>query len=235
MRVGTGKGAHGGIIGGAHGEFACAYGVGRAVVTTGSGGPGVTSGGLPGPSPLQGDRGAVAVEAAIVLPLILAVLLGVIDTALLLRAGVGLSAAVRSGARVASAEPRAETFASDAADAVARSGTGVALSDIEQLWIYRANSQGYPGPDGVSRFPSSCEDACVRFRFDQASARFVRQGGSWPASSIDACVGSAQAVGVRVVARHIPLAAGIVGPRQVAERAVMRFEPLATEGVPCRP
>ena len=177
----------------------------------------------------------MAVEAAIVLPLIIVVLFGVIDTALLLRASIGLSAAVRSGARVASAEPRADSFADDAADAVARSGSGIALSDIEQLWIYRANAQGYPGPEGARGFGSVCESACIRFRYDSVGARFVRQGGSWPAAAVDACVGSAQAVGVRVVARHVPLAAGLVGPSQVTQRAVMRFEPLAAEGAPCRP
>ena len=67
LRVGTGTGAHGGDIGGAHGEFACAYGVGRAVVTTGSGGPRVIRG-LPGRFRFKGDQGAVAVEAAIVHP-----------------------------------------------------------------------------------------------------------------------------------------------------------------------
>lgn len=181
------------------------------------------------------DSGAVAVEAAIVLPLLIAVLLGLIETAMLLRGSIGLSSAVRSAARTASAEPRQETFAVDAVEALARAGTGVALTQISEVWVYRANREGYPGADGNGGFSIGCTTACLRFRFDPAQGRFVSNGGSWPASSIDACMTTAQSVGVRVLARHAPMTAGLIGERTLSQRAVMRFEPMVETSGRCRP
>ena len=181
------------------------------------------------------DSGAVAVEAAIVLPLLIAVLLGLIETAMLLRGSIGLSSAVRSAARTASAEPRQETFAVDAVEALARAGTGVALTQISEVWVYRANREGYPGADGNGGFSIGCTTACLRFRFDPAQGRFVPNGGSWPASSIDACMTTAQSVGVRVLARHAPMTAGLIGERTLSQRAVMRFEPMVETSGRCRP
>lgn len=183
----------------------------------------------------RSDVGAVAVEAAIVLPLLIAVLLGLIETAMLLRAGVGLSSAVRSAARTASAEPRQESFAIDAVEALARAGTGVALTQINEVWVYRANQEGYPGADGVADFSAGCATACLRFRFDPVQGRFVPTGGNWPAATIDACMATAQSVGVRVQARHVPMTAGLIGERTLSQRAVMRFEPLVETGGRCRP
>ena len=47
----------------------------------------------------QRESGAVAVEAALVLPLIMTMLLGIIDLGLSVHANVGSAAAVRAGAR----------------------------------------------------------------------------------------------------------------------------------------
>src|SRR5262245_41595604 len=55
----------------------------------------------------NGDRGAVAVEAALVTPLILLLITGVIELALLMRDDVALTSAVRNGGRTASANANA--------------------------------------------------------------------------------------------------------------------------------
>lgn len=180
-----------------------------------------------------GQRGAVAVEAAIVLPLLITVLLGIVDVSLLMRADVGLTAAVRNGARVASAEPRVPSFAVDAADAVLRAGTGVPVSDIRGIWVYRANSAGYPGPEGTQTFPPVCPPACIRFEVRDGSP--IPVDGTWPADSIRACPGDSDAVGVRVLAATAPVTGGLLSPSQLSRRAVMRFEPVASDGVPCAP
>jgi hypothetical protein len=181
------------------------------------------------------ETGAVAVEAAIVLPLLVAVLLGLVETAMLLRGSIGLSSAVRSAARTASAEPRQESFATDAMAALARAGTGVALTQISEVWVYRANKDGYPGPDGGGGFAAGCSTACLKFRFDPTLGRFIANGGNWPASSIDACMVTAQSVGVRVLARHVPMTAGLIGERTLSQRTVMRFEPVVEASGRCRP
>ena len=187
--------------------------------------------GQPGRTRPESDTGAAAVEAAIVLPLLVVMLLGIVEVAMLLRADVGLTSAARSAARVASAEPRIETFATDAATAVVQAGTGMAEADLREVWVYRANSAGYPGPEGVTTFPVTCPDACVRFRLAEGVP--VPLDGVWPATDINACVGNADAVGVRVVATHRPVSAGVIGPTDMSRRAVMSFEPVVAEVQRC--
>lgn len=180
--------------------------------------------------PLDGQRGAVAVEAALVVPLIVTMLLGIIDLGVLVHANVGTAAAVRSGARVASSEPRMVGFAEHGAAASLRAGTGLAWSDIEEIWVYRANTSGFPGTS--TGFPSYCPSRCIRYRVNTSGQPVVYQG-SWAASSIDACVGTAEDVGVRILARHRALAGGVLGPTRISQHAVMRFEPVITDR--CRP
>ena len=177
------------------------------------------------------DTGAAAVEAAIVLPLLLVMLLGIVEVAMLLRADVGLTSAARSAARVASAEPQIESFAADAAGAVVQAGTGMAEADLSEIWVYRANSAGFPGPEGATTFPAACPEACVRFRLEDGVPGPV--DGGWPASEINACVGNADAVGVRVVATHRPVSAGIIGATEMSRRAVMSFEPVVAQVQQC--
>lgn len=190
------------------------------------------SGARPGTWPDDGgaQRGAVAVEAAIILPLLVSMLLGIIDLAVMLHAQVGLSAAARSGARTASSEPRTPGFADHAAAAALRSGLGVAWSQVEEIWVYRANASGNPG--SASTFPSDCPERCVRYRVSATGTPVAFQG-TWEANTIDACVGTADDVGVRIVARHRSVAASLVRSGRMSQYAVMRFEP--TVSGRCRP
>lgn len=176
------------------------------------------------------ERGAVAVEAAIIVPLLVSMLLGIIDLAVMLNSQVGLSAASRSAARVASSQPRTEGFADHAAAAALRSGLGMALSQVEEIWVYRANTSGYPG-SAVS-FPSECPEQCIRYRVSESGTPVVLQG-SWDAASIDACVGTADDVGVRIVGVHRAVAVNLVPSGRISQYAVMRFEP--TVNGRCRP
>lgn len=178
------------------------------------------------------QRGAVAVEAALVVPLVVTVLLGVIELASLLHGQVGLAAAARSAARVGSSEPRLAGFADDAVAAALSSGTGVALSDIDEVWVYRANSRGFPGAEQATGFPAQCPSECLRYRPEGTGA--VVFDGAWAAEQIDACVGTADALGVRIVATHRALSAGLIPATRLSEHAVMRFEPSVRADQPCR-
>lgn len=176
------------------------------------------------------ERGAVAVEAALVLPLIVTMLLGIIDLGVLVHANVGSAAAVRAGARVASSEPRMSGFAEHAAAATLRAGTGLAWSDVEEIWVYRSNASGYPGTS--SGFPSWCPARCVRYRVSSTGQPVFFQG-SWSHTSVDACIGTADDVGVRILARHRALSGGVLGSTRISQHAVMRFEPVVSGR--CRP
>lgn len=178
----------------------------------------------------RSQRGAVAVEAAIIVPLVMSMLLGIIDLSVMLHSQVGLSSAARSGARVASSEPRTPGFADHAASAALRSGLGVAWSQVEEVWVYRANAAGFPGTG--TAFPVQCPDRCVRYRVSSAGAPIAIQG-TWASDSIDACVGTADDVGVRIVGRHRSVTASLVPSGRMSQYAVMRFEPTVTGR--CRP
>src|SRR3712207_2982205 len=51
----------------------------------------------------RSERGAVVVEAALVTPLLMALVLGIIEMAMLMKDDVALTSAVRNGGRIASA------------------------------------------------------------------------------------------------------------------------------------
>src|SRR5690348_3474065 len=90
------------------------------------------------------DDGVTAVEAAIVVPVFLLLVVGIIEFGLAFKDQLAVTSAVRAGARIASAEPRFASFATDAASQVAREGSAIDMNDVEQLWVFKADSTGHP-------------------------------------------------------------------------------------------
>jgi Flp pilus assembly protein TadG len=195
------------------------------------------------------DDGAAAVEFALVSLLLLTILFGIIEFSLLMRNNVSVSSAVRAGARVASAgadsgpgDPTcyeavgappctptvAPALAQDAASAVQRTGLAMPKDQIDELWVYKANAQGFPGT-ATSMDTAVCDTNCIRFRWQDSKDRFVYAGGAWNSSTINACVGSADSVGVYMRATH-KFILGLFGTTTtMRDRAVMQFEPLRSE------
>jgi Flp pilus assembly protein TadG len=110
----------------------------------------------------SGSRGAVVVEAALVTPLLLLIVFGIIEMAFLMKDNVALSSLVRQGGRIASAHAdagpgddasqcttpnchlNAPKLAQYASDAIDRAGTALPRDSIDELWVYQANKKGYP-------------------------------------------------------------------------------------------
>ncbi|MEI6624146.1 MAG: TadE/TadG family type IV pilus assembly protein [Actinomycetes bacterium] len=177
----------------------------------------------------RGDRGSVAVEAGFIFPVLVLILFGVVEFSMLLRDHVALTAATRSGVRTASALPRDATAGSAAAQAVVSAGTAMPMSTIEELWIYKANTAGYPGANGVTSFASCPTTSCNRYTFDAGTRSFVLAGGSWDYTHVNACVGTAESVGIYVRARH-SFVTGLFGVgMDIGDHAVMRFEPIPAD------
>jgi len=175
------------------------------------------------------DTGSVAVEAAIIIPIIILILFGIVEFALLLRDHVSLTAAARAGARTASALPRNASFADNAAAAVARAGTSMPMGNVQELWVYQADNAGYPSGEGGQFL--SCVTQCVSYTYNQATRSFDRSGGNWPATTINACPSSANmtSVGVYIKARH-NFATKIMGSGvTMGDHSVMRFEPIPSD------
>jgi hypothetical protein len=169
------------------------------------------------------DRGVAAVEAAIITPVLFLLLFGIIEFGLVFKDQLAITSAVRSGARIASAEPRIATFATDAASAVAREAGAVDMSKVTALWIYQADpSTGHPINAG-STF-DSCATNCIQFKW--SGSGFTQTSGSWPASSQNACQGSQQSVGVYLAYDHMAVTKAIFNTMGLNSYTVMRFEPI---------
>lgn len=210
--------------------------------------------------PIRGDRrrgrnqrGAVAVEAAIVTPLLMVLLLGIIEMSLMMRDVVSTNSSVRTGARVASASAgagpgtcessdpspppctpaSAPAVAQAAADAIGRAGSAMPKNSIEYILVYSANSKGYPLPSGNTA--AVCSTKCVKYVWDSGLSKFRYSSGSWSSASINACLNdpNRESVGIVMQAHH-SWVTGLFGDGiKLSERSVMQFEPLSNES--CKP
>src|SRR5690606_13535680 len=81
------------------------------------------------------ERGAVLIEAAIVMPLILLIVFGILEFGLAFRNTLSVSESTRAGARVAVAQPRVDGYEANAAAAVSGSlaTSGIPADQIEEL------------------------------------------------------------------------------------------------------
>jgi len=195
----------------------------------------------------RNERGAIAVEAAIVVPLLVVLMFGVVEIALMMRDSVAVSSSVRTGSRIASASAGAgpgtcqassnpppctpatvPAFAQAAADSIQRAGSAMPKDSISWVMIYEANVGGYPLPVGNTKLV--CQTNCVTYVWDAALDRFRYQAGTWASTSVNACVNDPlqTSVGVAMLAQHKSVT-GFIGSVSLSERSVMRFEPLPSE------
>jgi TadE-like protein len=173
------------------------------------------------------DRGAVAIEAAVIFPVILLLAVGVAEWSLVLRDQIELTSVSRAGARTASAVPpvvggSGEPFTQQVVDSIG-SATSSLQGSLTYVLIYRAGSDGMPLSGELS-----CDGApsCARYDWDPGSGAFVATGATWAGSDIDACAGDASItrVGVLVASEH-RMVTGIWSDRTLTAHTVMSFEP----------
>jgi len=194
----------------------------------------------------------VAVEAALITPLLLILVFGIIEFSFVMRDHVAVTSAVRVGGRMASALPgagpggvneegdcevpctpaNAPMFAQLAANAVQRAGTAMPKDSINELWVYKANNKGFPGAANATAW--TCATNCVRYRWVASKDQFRYLGGSWTSSSVNACLsGPPDAVGIYIKSTH-QFITGLFGVDiGVSDHAVMSFEPMSN--VNCGP
>lgn len=181
------------------------------------------------------DRGAVAVEAGLILPLLFLMVFGMIEFGLWIRDSNAATHSVRAGVRVASALPRTATLGTDSVQAIAVEGTALPHGSIEEVWIYEANDAGFPL--GATDF-AACNTSCLRYEPSDDGQTFTLVGGSWDPTTINACPGDpdASSVGVYLRAEHEFVTGALFqGSSTINETATMRFEPIPTHaGGSCR-
>jgi hypothetical protein len=199
------------------------------------------------------EQGAVAVEFAIVLPVLRLFVIGMIEFSLVMKDSSGLSATVRVGARTAASgagsgdgvcSPNAPTgyvcapakyspaLVTSAINSMQTAGTSLTPDLIDYVLVYKANASGWPGTTTTSAAAESlCRTTgndCVKFTYNKVANKFQYASGSWDSSTINACINAAasQSVGVYVKSSH-PFMTSLFGSTlKLEDRTVMRFEPL---------
>lgn len=203
----------------------------------------------------RGERGASAVEFALVAPVLMIMLFGILEVSFLMKDHVSMSSSVRGGARAASAAADAgpgtcqasanpppcspasvPAFAQAAADMMQKAGTAMPADDIDWVIIYRANAAGFP--QGGSSI-NTCSVQCVKYIWDAGLNKFRYASGTWASASVNACLNDPlrDTVGVGMQSTHTWMTgfgSTLLGSARVMqERTVMQFEPLEADR--CKP
>ena len=174
----------------------------------------------------DGQRGAVIVEFALVLPLLVSLTFGIVEFSSAYHASSTLSDATRAGGRVGSALATEPTYAQRVADAVAAALQTLPADEPQELWIYKANANGYPGTGNDF---STCAARCIRYLWQPATKSFDTaspQGGGWAAGTHQVCNQPFDEIGVYVKMRHAFVTRLFGTTVTLDDHAVFRFEPV---------
>lgn len=186
----------------------------------------------------RGQRGAVMVEAALILPIMAVLIMGIMEFGLLFTSYSTTTAASRSGARLAAtAYSQATTSAlrdtaatqiamATAADLEVLNNAepvGMAIYRVDPFGVDGAPAGGFPGPN----MAGGCTSRCIRFTWNPVTQTFDRTGGSW--TDADACGTTVDSIGVYVQSEHSYISGMLGQTRDVDGHTVMRLEPLPAD------
>jgi hypothetical protein len=188
------------------------------------------------------DRGAVLIEAAFVFPVLIMFVFGIIEYGLVFKDTLTLSSATRSGARIASAEPKQASYDDNAASAAAAALTALPSSGPQELWVYKAFTDGLPCLNllcaSSTPFTTYCS-VCTIYSWQPATRSFlevpvtVHNNVDWNATgtnSQNACAGTPDSLGVYVKIQH-KFITGLFGSvKTLTDHTVFRLEPFPGAG-----
>ena len=176
---------------------------------------------------IPGDRGASAVEAAIVTPVVLALIFGIVELGFVFKDYLAVAGAVRAGVRTASANPRNATFAQAAANKVAQTGGAMNFADVQEMWVYKVDATTNK-PFGQTDF-SACT-VCVKFRWDIGTQAFVPTSDTWASTTQNACSlsigGPLDRIGVYLKLKHDPFTGLVLKTIYISEASILSLEPI---------
>jgi len=176
----------------------------------------------------RGERGAVLIEFAIIFPLLVTITFGIVEYSGAYHDSAIAADAARAGGRVGSALGTNPAYASSITDAVNAALSTLPADEPQELWIYKANANGYPG-SGTGF--SSCAAYCIKYLWNPGTQAFDTgnpQGGGWPASTQQVCTEPYDELGVYVKLDH-KFVTGLFGANvTLQDHSVFRFEPVPT-------
>ena len=162
------------------------------------------------------------------LPLLITITFGIIEFSSAYHDSATAADATRAGGRVGSAMATNPAYATTIASAVSAALSTVPSDAPQELWIYKANANGYPGSG--TNF-SSCAANCIKYPWNSATKSFDTtrpSGGGWPASSQQVCTQPFDSLGVYLKMTH-KFVTGLFGPSlTLTDHSVFRLEPVPT-------
>jgi Flp pilus assembly protein TadG len=180
----------------------------------------------------DGERGAVLVETAILIPVILVITFGLIEFSSVYQSASTGNGAARAAARTASAEAMLTNYSIDAATAAATALKTIPADEPVEMWVYKANDKGYPGANGITSF-STCTTNCIKYNWLSNTREFDTanpSGSGWPAASQKACdIANWDSVGVYIKLTHKFLTKLFGATITLTSHAVFRLEPAPTQ------
>ena len=157
------------------------------------------------------ERGAVLVEAAIVIPILMMITLGIIEYGGAYREDSTVAAATRAGARVASALSKTDfgvtTGQTDSgvvtANAVASVLQSLGATAPQQIWIYQVNSSASCAPPTFSGCTYKIGYGNWSSTSKSFSTSLLPGSTAWPATKQSACAGGTiDQIGIWVTVNH---------------------------------
>jgi hypothetical protein len=174
------------------------------------------------------ERGAALIESAIVLPVLLVLVIGIIEIGFLVRSASVANSSTRSGARLAAAlyggattSTAQTTVIDNVRQTVEKDLSSRGSYDIPvAMWVYKSDAGGNP-PSGNF---TSCGSPCFTYAWSVATGHFTSLAGTW--SSPLACGQTHDSIGVYIRMKHSPIGfVNFVGSMNLDEHTVMRLEP----------
>ncbi len=180
----------------------------------------------------RSGRGVALVEAAIVTPLLLGLIFGIIEFGFVFKDKLTVSNASRAGARAGSA---AGSNASADLQILRAVGASSGLARVEKVVVYKAASSTDPVPAGCTSSPVGIAGVCNVYDNSDLTISDAAFGDIayskntyWPASSRVTSVAAPTGpdfLGVWVQVRHNSAFSSIVPSRLLSDAVVMRLEP----------
>ncbi len=187
----------------------------------------------------RSQRGAVLVEAALVLPVMVVIVVGISEFGLLFSTTSTATASSRSGARLAATMFQRPTAAPNDMQAASLDQIVAATSaDLKVLnnavpvgmAVYKVQTgstsgepaSGRPGKDMVG----GCGTECIVYKWN--GTKMVKQRGSWV--NVERCkIALVDSIGIYVQVEHSYIT-GMFGTKRTVEgHTVMRLEPIPTD------
>jgi hypothetical protein len=159
------------------------------------------------------ERGAVLVEAAIALPLVVLVVIGIIEFAFAYQSRAVLDDATRGAGRAASTLASTEDFADRIATVASERMSG-RIGTVTPLYllVYEANDDGKPGGPGNTSLGIAEVDACgagnencLLYAWEDETRAFEAAGGFWDSDAHEACVHLYTRIGVAILIAYEPV------------------------------